>query len=346
MYGRRFMWFSLACLLGMLFGVSDGLALPAQGGSGVAPRLLISGQVVDPHREPVKDAEVRLWVDKKLLSIRVHGKEVQETETGSEGAYLIEAELAGPLKPATKVTLEIRKAGSVTERVGMTGRDFAHRGREFLAFKDITLPRVFGPAFWLSTIVFLGAYVLIAFELLHRTIAAMLGTAIMLAVSYTIGTLNPDFHVISFEAAMHKIDMNVIFLLMGMMIIVGLLKNTGVFQWSAYKCFQIARGKVLALSVVLMTFTAIASAFLDNVTTMLLLTPVTIEIALALRISPLAMLIPEVLASNIGGTATLIGDPPNIMIGSYTGLTFMAFVENLALVCAISMVALFVSNKI
>jgi Na+/H+ antiporter NhaD/arsenite permease-like protein len=130
------------------------------------------------------------------------------------------------------------------------------------------------------------------------------------------------------------------------MIIVGILKNTGVFQWAAYKCFQISRGKVMVLSIVLMIFTAISSAFLDNVTTMLLLTPVTIEIALSLRINPLALLVPEILASNVGGTATLIGDPPNIMIGSYTGLTFMNFVENLAVVCCIGMLALFIINRL
>jgi Na+/H+ antiporter NhaD/arsenite permease-like protein len=140
--------------------------------------------------------------------------------------------------------------------------------------------------------------------------------------------------------------MNVIFLLMGMMIIVGILKHTGVFQWCAYKCYQAARGNVMILAVILMAFTAVASAFLDNVTTMLLLTPVSIEIALSLGISPLALLIPEILASNIGGTATLIGDPPNIMIGSYAALTFMDFVKNLAPVCVVVMVVLFGYTKL
>jgi Na+/H+ antiporter NhaD/arsenite permease-like protein len=140
--------------------------------------------------------------------------------------------------------------------------------------------------------------------------------------------------------------MNVIFLLMGMMIIVGILKHTGVFQWCAYKSFQMARGKVMVLSLVLMAFTAVSSAFLDNVTTMLLLTPVTIEIAVALGVSPIILLMPEILASNVGGTSTLIGDPPNIMIGSYVGLTFMQFVTNLALVCVISMAVLFVYIKL
>jgi Na+/H+ antiporter NhaD/arsenite permease-like protein len=137
---------------------------------------------------------------------------------------------------------------------------------------------------------------------------------------------------------MHAIDMNVIFLLMAMMIIVGILKKTGVFQWMAYKSFQLAKGNVFALSAILMVVTAVTSAFLDNVTTMLLIIPVTIEIALTLKINPITLLMPEVFASNVGGTATLIGDPPNIMIGSYAKLSFLDFVQNLSIVCAIGLV--------
>jgi Na+/H+ antiporter NhaD/arsenite permease-like protein len=205
--------------------------------------------------------------------------------------------------------------------------------------------RILGPAFYIATIVFILAYIAISFELLHRTVAAMLGAALMLLITYTIGTLNPDYQIIAFERAMHAIDMNVIFLLMGMMIIVGVLKHTGVFQWCAYISFKLAKGNIMALAIISMAFIAITSAFLDNVTTMLLYTPVLIEIALALKISPLALLIPGVMASNVGGTATLIGDPPNIMIGSYTGLTFMQFVTNLTLVCIISTIVLFIYNK-
>jgi Na+/H+ antiporter NhaD/arsenite permease-like protein len=133
-------------------------------------------------------------------------------------------------------------------------------------------------------------------------------------------------------------DMNVIFLLMGMMIIVGVLKKTGLFQWLAYKSYALARGNVFVLSCILMVITAVASALLDNVTTMLLMIPVTIEIAVTLKVNPIALLIPEVFASNVGGTATLIGDPPNILIGSYAKLTFMAFVVNLVWIVLICMV--------
>jgi Na+/H+ antiporter NhaD/arsenite permease-like protein len=112
-----------------------------------------------------------------------------------------------------------------------------------------------------------------------------------------------------------------------------------VFQWLAYKSFQIARGNIFMLTTLLMVVTAVVSALLDNVTTMLLLIPVTIEICVALKLNPVVMLVPEVFASNVGGTATLIGDPPNIMIGSYAGLSFLDFVQHLALVCLIGLAA-------
>jgi Na+/H+ antiporter NhaD/arsenite permease-like protein len=132
--------------------------------------------------------------------------------------------------------------------------------------------------------------------------------------------------------------MNVIFLLMGMMLIVGILKKTGLFQWMAYKSFQVVRRNIYALSTILTLVTAIASAILDKVTTMLLIIPVAIEIALTLRISPMALLMPEVFASNVGGTATLIGDPPNIMIGSCAGLSFLDFVQNPTAACTVGLV--------
>jgi Na+/H+ antiporter NhaD/arsenite permease-like protein len=132
-------------------------------------------------------------------------------------------------------------------------------------------------------------------------------------------------------------DMNVIFLLMAMMIIVGILKKTGVFQWMAYKSYQLAKGNVFVLASVLMFVTAVTSAFLDNVTTMLLIIPVTIEIAQTLTLNPVTFLVPEAFASNVGGTATLIGDPSNIMIGSYAKLTFVDFVQHLTLVNTIAL---------
>ena len=207
--------------------------------------------------------------------------------------------------------------------------------RLFQVQADLTLKRQITPAFWIASLVLLVVYILIAAELMHRTLAAFLGAALILFITYTAGTFDKNYFILSFEDAMRAIDLNVIFLLMGMMIIVGVLKKTGLFQWLAYKSYALARGNIFILSFILQIVTAVTSAFLDNVTTMLLMIPVTIEIAVTLKINPLTLLIPEVFASNVGGTATLIGDPPNILIGSYAKLTFGQFVTNLALVCTV-----------
>jgi len=297
----------------------------------------IAGVIYDTHKEPVGECHVRIYEN---------GKEVDYVETAHNGKYVSRFKVEKGSVPHSTFSVEAQKTSFKTEKAAFSGTDFAQRGDHFYIAEDLTLPRVLGPAFWISTVVFVLAYVLIAFELLHRTIAAMLGAAAMMCISYTIGTVNPEFRIFSFERAIFSIDMNVIFLLMGMMIIVGVLKNTGVFQWCAYISYKLAKGKVFLLAVVLMTFTAVSSAFLDNVTTMLLLTGVAIEICLSSNLNPLYMLIPLVLASNIGGTATLIGDPPNIMIGSYAGLTFMNFVVALALICVVSMIAMFIYTKV
>jgi Na+/H+ antiporter NhaD/arsenite permease-like protein len=296
----------------------------------------ISGIILDSHKEPIGEAEVE---------VLVNGRQVDAVTTAHHGRYVSRFQLEKDEILSSTVELVVHKTSFAGQSLQFEGSELARSADHYYISEDITLERVLGPAFWISTLVFVIAYVLIAFELLHRTIAAMLGAAGMLLISYTIGTINPEYHIFSFDRAIGSIDMNVIFLLMGMMIIVGILKNTGVFQWCAYISYKLAGGKVFLLAIYLMVFTAISSAFLDNVTTMLLLTGVAIEISISLALNPLYLLIPLVLASNVGGTATLIGDPPNIMIGSYIGLTFMDFVMALALICVISMVALIIYSK-
>jgi Na+/H+ antiporter NhaD/arsenite permease-like protein len=297
----------------------------------------IAGVIYDSHQEPIGECQITIFEN---------GKVVDQIETARSGKYVSSFKVQrGTVLGATFV-VEAKKASFKDQQVVFQGTDFAQKEDRFYITEDINMLRELGPAFWLSTVIFLLAYVLIAFELLHRTIAAMLGAALMMCISYTIGTINPEWRIFSFERAIFSLDMNVVFLLMGMMIIVGILKNTGVFQWCAYISYKLAKGKVLALAVVLMTFTAVSSALLDNVTTMLLLTGVAIEICLYLHLNPMYMLMPLVLASNVGGTSTLIGDPPNIMIGSYAGLSFMDFVVALGLVCVVGMFVLFFYTKI
>lgn len=183
----------------------------------------------------------------------------------------------------------------------------------------------------LSIVVFVGAYVLIATERVHRVAAALGGAALMLALQLTDG--RTAFH--SLEAG---IDWNVVFLLLGMMIIVGVLMRTGLFEFLAIAAAKRARGRPFRVMVLFVVITAVASALLDNVTTMLLIAPVTFLVCDRLGLDPVPYLIAEVLASNIGGTATLIGDPPNIIIASRAGLSFNDFLVNLAPFVAVLLV--------
>ena len=298
--------------------------------------LIISGTVINSQGKPVKDAE---------LSFFVNGKRMEtdgEVTTSKAGTYKAEVDLPHGTLPEGKIEIAARKPCYKSfERIALEtvteGRPNERGNSLYLAHQNLSLERSITPAFWIATLILILVYALIALELMHRTLAAFLGAASILTVTYTVGTFNPSYAILTFEDAIHAIDMNVIFLLMAMMMIVGVLKKTGVFQWMAYKSYQLAGGNVFALSAILMFVTAVTSAFLDNVTTMLLIIPITIEIAFTLKIDPITMLMPEVFASNVGGTATLIGDPPNIMIGSYAKLSFLDFAQNLTIVCTICM---------
>jgi len=172
----------------------------------------------------------------------------------------------------------------------------------------------------IASLVFILTYAVIISEKMHRAVAALSGAAIVVLL----GILNQ-------EEAIHYIDFNTIGLLTGMMVIVGIAKRTGMFEYLAVKAAKMSKGDPIRIMFYLSIITAVLSAFLDNVTTVLLIVPITFTIAEQLDVNPVPFLIAEVLSSNIGGTATLIGDPPNIMIGSATGLGFMDFVLNLTL---------------
>jgi Na+/H+ antiporter NhaD/arsenite permease-like protein len=303
---------------------------------GVGDLLIVSGVVTDAQKKPLKDAEMTFWVNGMKIGM-------EEVVTGKNGAYDAQIRVPAGSIPGAVVEAEVEKAsfrhsGRLALSSIVKERDL-EGSAVWLAHLNVQLARSVTPGFWVASLVLLAVYALIAFELMHRTLAAFLGAALVLTVTYTAGTFWPEYRIISFEDAMQAIDMNVIFLLMAMMIIVGVMKKTGVFQWLAYKSYELAKGNVFILASILMTVTAVVSAFLDNVTTMLLMIPVTIEIALTLKVNPVAFLLPEAFASNVGGTATLIGDPPNIMIGSYAKLTFVDFVSNLTVICIICLVA-------
>lgn len=166
--------------------------------------------------------------------------------------------------------------------------------------------------------IFTLTYMAIVSEKINRTAIAIFGAVLMLI-----------FNIEAQETAVHHVDFNTIGLLVGMMIIVSILKRTGIFEYMAIKASKYAKGDPWRIIVIFSLLTAVSSAFLDNVTTILLVAPVTMVIAKELKLNPIPFLVPEVLLANIGGTATLIGDPPNIMIGSATGLGFMDFLVNL-----------------
>jgi Na+/H+ antiporter NhaD/arsenite permease-like protein len=318
---------------------SHSLAAQAAGGASSTPSdiLIVAGTIINNQGKAVKEVALTFYVNGKKVEME------EEVITSKAGRYEAEILLPRGTLPAAKVEIDAHKPSYKTSERVVLDKVVQERVTEqgnvhYLAHHSFTLLRAITPAFWLAALILIAVYALIAFELMHRTLAALLGAALLMTITYTAGTFNPDYVILPFEDAMHAIDMNVIFLLMAMMMIVGILKKTGVFQWMAYKSFQLAKGNVFALAAILMAVTAVASAFLDNVTTMLLIIPVTIEIALTLKINPITLLMPEVFASNVGGTATLIGDPPNIMIGSYAKLSFVDFVQNLSVICAISLV--------
>ena len=170
----------------------------------------------------------------------------------------------------------------------------------------------------IGVVFFILLFILISIEIINKTILALLGAVLFITMG-----------IIEQSVAFAEIDWNVIFLLIGMMVIVGITKRSGLFQYLAIKSAKMANGDPVKILVIFSILTAVMSAFLDNVTTVLILTPVMILIAVELGISPLPFVISSAIASNIGGTATLIGDPPNIMIGSASGLGFIEFIINL-----------------
>ena len=181
-------------------------------------------------------------------------------------------------------------------------------------------------------------YIFIALEKISKVTIALLGAAITIVIGLVSqsklvdGILNPNYFI-------NFVDFNVIFLLVSMMIIVSIAAKSGMFNWIANEMLKMTKGHPKLVLLALGIFTAVTSAFLDNVTTVILIMPVTFVIAKQLEINPVPFLITEIFASNIGGTATLIGDPPNIIIGSAAGFAFMDFVKELTGVVTVILIA-------
>ena len=179
----------------------------------------------------------------------------------------------------------------------------------------------------IAVVIFLLTYALIIDERIHRAVAAMAGAAVLVFIG-----------IVPWESALEHIDFGTIFLLMGMMIIVNVASNSGLFEYVAIRTAKAARGSPIRVLLLFSAVTAVTSSFLDNVTTVLLLTPMLLYIAKVMNLNPVPFLLAEIMSSNVGGMATLIGDPPNIMIASSAGLTFNEFLFTMGPIAAVDMI--------
>jgi Na+/H+ antiporter NhaD/arsenite permease-like protein len=203
-----------------------------------------------------------------------------------------------------------------------------------------------GIAVILSSVIFILVFVAISFQLLHETAAALLGAILVFLLTYIGGYFYPELSLLTFEEAMNFVDWNVIFLIMGMMIFMAILAETNIFKWLAFRLYRVSQGKAWLLVVALVILTGITSAILNDVTAILLLVPLSIQVAVAIDIHPFAVVIPEVLASNIGGAATLIGDPPSTIVGSHLGFSFGEYLFHMGPIALLCMVVLVFMTRI
>jgi Na+/H+ antiporter NhaD/arsenite permease-like protein len=318
---RQVRW---AVLIGGLLGALLITTLTSSGAPSLAlaqdAGLSVSGTILDAQGQPVCDAEVSLSIGEAaepLASAATHCE---------DGTFLLELE---PDRAVDSLRLAVEHPHFAPYEWDVDMDTVAQvNAGESVHLAALTLERHIGAGFWIATVTFVGVLALIALERLHSALAALLGMGLVLACS-AFGTSIPGLFIFDFERALSYVNFEVIFLVMGMMIVIAAIEETGIFQWTTYQAYRLSGGRTWLLVTILMFVTAIASALLDNVTTMLLMTPLSIQIALALGVSPFSILIPEVLASNVGGITTLIGTPTNILIGTYAGLSFNDFLINL-----------------
>ncbi len=308
----------------LYFGVSVSSG-GAQGGSSGAA---LTGAVLDHQGQPVQGATVSIQVPGGSGGVPAQGEAsgAMQVVTQADGHYLLPI----PDKLPDEDVLVVKRAHfqTVEVQLPLTLVEKLNAG-EAVFLEDVVLPRQISPAFWIATCIFVMVLVLIASGWLHNTLSALMGAALIFAVSYLGPLVRADLFIFDFNGALKYIDWNVIFLIMGMMIVIAVVERTGIFQWLAFMAYKTSGGRTWLLLAILMVITGVASAFLDNVTTMLLMTPITVQIALSMGINPLALLIPEVFASNVVGISTLVGTPTNILIGSYGRISFTDFLSNL-----------------
>jgi Na+/H+ antiporter NhaD/arsenite permease-like protein len=296
---------------------------------------VVTGVVYDRQGQPVMDVQVTLHAG-------AEDSPLAEASTQPDGRYALA--LSGEV-PDTLI-VHVERSHFQADSIELNAAEIQSlRSGQSVDLPDITLLRRVSIAFWIATLVFVAMLVLIATGKLHNTLASLLGASLIFAVSYLGHPLIEDLFIFDFRGALRYVDWNVIFLIMGMMIVIAVVERTGIFQWLAFTAYRISGGRLWLLLPILMIITGVASAMLDNVTTMLLMTPISVQIALAMGINPLALLMPEVMASNVVGISTLIGTPTNILIGSFGKISFNDFLKNLTPGVLLAMMGLIIYSE-
>jgi Na+/H+ antiporter NhaD/arsenite permease-like protein len=297
---------------------------------------LITGTIHDSQNQPVAGAIVS-------LSAAGNDDSISEGETQPNGRYA----LSLPNQLPRELVLHFERDHFKPVSMELSSEDISDLVQnKAVEIPKITMERQVSLAFWLAAAIFVVVLFLIASSKLHNTLAALSGAALLYAISYLGVPISENLFIFNFERSLAYIDWNVIFLIMGMMIVIAVIEDTGIFQWLAFFAYRVSGGRMWLLLPILMLITGIASAFLDNVTTMLLMTPITIQISIALGINPLALLIPEVMASNVIGVSTLVGTPTNILIGSFGDISFNDFLVNLTPGILLAFVGLIIYSSI
>jgi Na+/H+ antiporter NhaD/arsenite permease-like protein len=280
--------------------------------------MVITGLLRNPQGGAIQGAKISAFTPNS-------NEALVETESQAEGTWALQFDELN----AQALVVVVSHSHYVNQTTNLDavalGR-LAENGS--LGLGESVLERQITPAFWAAAAIFAGVLLLIAFEKLHNTTAALVGLSAIFLVTYVLGNIRSGFYIIGFERALDYINWEVIFLVMGMMIVIAVIERTGIFQWTAFQAYRLSRGRTWLLVLILILVTAVASALLDNFTTMLLMAPISLQIGLALGINPLALIIPEIMASNVGGISTLIGTPTNILIGAHAGIGFSDFLRN------------------
>jgi Na+/H+ antiporter NhaD/arsenite permease-like protein len=318
----KFLWrygLATSCLLAAVWlWSSPAPAAHGQGGQNEPYSSALIGYLFSKQGQAIAGATVEAFFDGEATPVATgesHDDGLWEVNPPRPPQRSVEIRFVHPHFRAAPIDLE---AGQVQQL----------RDGGSVNLGTIEMTNRYALGFWVATLTFVLVLGLIALETLPNATAALLGITLIFGATFFGGKFVPDLYIISFDRALTYINWEVIFLVMGMMIVVSVIESTGLFQWLAFQAYRWSRGQPVLLVVVLVVITALASALLDNVTTMLLMVPITLEIAVALGLPPVSLLIAEIMASNIAGISTLIGTPTNILIGAYAHISFNDFLIN------------------